>query len=457
VRICEHSFGPQIEVLDALYKTMEHFFPSFSTWVDSIDEPRDEAKIHYPLPLLLWLAILLFLTKLGARRQITHVLGLCAETQLSHLSLLTKEDLSHITTIAGDDAVDDLLRQVDPGQVQHIIHRMIRRLIRMRALDNARLLGRYYTITLDGTGLFCRRKRHCDYCLTKKGPDGELLYYHYVLEAKLVTPYGLALPLASEHIENRDGDTFDLSTEKGKQDCELKAFHRIVPAIKAAFPELQCCLLMDSLYANDSAISTVKRNAWSFIISYKEGSIPSVYQEFLSLLPLQPQNRCRWQDTQVSQEIEWATNIAYQTHQLHCIRCRHTETTPNALPQKTFMFLTDIRPTPSTAVALVNKGGRCRWNTEEAFNMQKNGGYELEHVYSTDPNAAKCFHLCLQIADFINQLIEKGSLVRSLIKKAGGLRNTTALLLDALRHLIYDQTDIKRLMAHPCQIRFSSA
>jgi len=32
-----------------------------------------------------------------------------------------------------------------------------------------------------------RRTRHCESCLTQKAPNGETLYFHHVLEAKLVT------------------------------------------------------------------------------------------------------------------------------------------------------------------------------------------------------------------------------------------------------------------------------
>jgi hypothetical protein len=40
-----------------------------------------------------------------------------------------------------------------------------------------------------------------------------------------------------------------------------------------------------------------------------------------------------------------------------------------------------------------DQGGRIRWKIEnEGFNAQKNGGYELEHGYTKDPNAAKIFY-----------------------------------------------------------------
>lgn len=78
--------------------------------------------------------------------------------------------------------------------------------------------------------------RHCPKCLERKAGDKTIYYYHPVLEAKLVTASGLAISLGvTEFIENVD-------PEATKQDCELKAFCRLAPKLKAAFPQLRICL-----------------------------------------------------------------------------------------------------------------------------------------------------------------------------------------------------------------------
>jgi hypothetical protein len=91
----------------------------------------------------------------------------------------------------------------------------------------------------------------------------------------------MAFSIASEHIENLDEDNYDLSKEKEKQDCELKAFS-----------QLHICPLLDSLYTADSVMDICKEYGWMFIICYKEGSISSVYEEFLSLPSMQDTNNC---------------------------------------------------------------------------------------------------------------------------------------------------------------------
>jgi hypothetical protein len=59
------------------------------------------------------------------------------------------------------------------------------------------------------------------------------------------------------------------------------------------------------------------------------------------------------------------------------------------------VWLTNIKPTKDNAVQMA-KEGRCRWHIEETFNIQKNGGYELEHNYETVGHAKKNYYYLLQ-------------------------------------------------------------
>ncbi len=56
----------------------------------------------------------------------------------------------------------------------------------------------------------------------------EIQQYVYVLEANLVLPNGVTLPLLSEFLSYGEGDPDD-----HKQDCELKAFYRLAARLKA--------------------------------------------------------------------------------------------------------------------------------------------------------------------------------------------------------------------------------
>ena len=432
------------------------FFPQLFTWIGRIDDPRQIAKITYPLPVMVWEAILLFLLKFGSRRQLTWMLA--AKNQpaiISHLSALTKQDLSHLAAIAMDDTVNDLFTRLSTEQLQHTVQEMIRSLVRQRTLEQFRLLDEYYMVAFDATGLFHRHSRHCPLCLVSKNAAGELLYSHSVLEAKLITENGLAFSIASEHIENYGEDSIDLRKEKEKQDCELKAFKRLAPRIKAAFPQLKICLLLDSLYAAQTVMDICRQYRWAYIICFKEGAIPSVAEEMQSQLSLLPENLYRRETMTTRQVIRWTSEITYHTHSLYGIHC--PDHYQKSSEEKKFLYISSIKPTRSTVGSLANGAGRQRWKIEnQGFNMQKNGGYNLEHVYTENDNAAKCYYLCLQIAHILNQLIEKGNLLGDVRKKFGSIKNLTAHLKDALRFIYIEPADITALLAQPFQIRFAT-
>lgn len=71
-----------------------------------------------------------------------------------------------------------------------------------------------------------------------------------------------------------------MSEVQHKQDCELKAFKRMTEKLKKAFPRLPIILLIDSLYTSKQVMDTCKEYKWDYIIHFKDGSIPSVAEEY---------------------------------------------------------------------------------------------------------------------------------------------------------------------------------
>ncbi len=67
------------------------------------------------------------------------------------------------------------------------------------------------------------------------------IYYHYVLEAKLVVG-DIVISIDTEFVENEDENV-------EKQDCELRAFYRMAKRIKKEYPKLPIIILGDALYA----------------------------------------------------------------------------------------------------------------------------------------------------------------------------------------------------------------
>jgi len=64
----------QVALLEAFLVTSHHFLGDWTTLFAPIQDPRAPQLITYPLPSLLFTGMLMFLGRLGARRQVMHLL-----------------------------------------------------------------------------------------------------------------------------------------------------------------------------------------------------------------------------------------------------------------------------------------------------------------------------------------------------------------------------------------------
>jgi hypothetical protein len=426
-------------------QTACHFFPDFNAWLDRLPDTRDQGACTYDRRFLAWWGLHLYLLQLGSRRQLDFELRDGGPQVLANLNRLAG---TAQTTLPVHDTLDHFIGHVALGGWERLRARVVQRLVRMKALDAARLLGRP-VLLIDATGLICFHRRHCPYCLTQHHGQ-QTLYLHHVLEAKLLGPAGVVVSLGSEFIENADaGDTQGQSAEQVKQDCELKALHRLLPRIKKDHPQLPFVLALDSLYGCGPVFALAQEFGWSFVVTFKEGRTPALWQEFRALLPACPGNvLCRaWAD-RPAQEFRWVNQLAYQDSdkrawKLNALEC--TETAADGTKQY-FAWLTALPVGQKTVEEIAQKGGRYRWKVEnEGFNRQKNSGLNLGHVYSIDPEKWESYYLLLQIAFVLVQLLERGSLLRRLAEEAGrpvwklfgSLKNVARRLLESVRYMTW--------------------
>ena len=400
--------------------------PDFSPRLKAFADPRDQDKIVYTKETLIWSALLIFLMGLRSRRQFRFESA--ASTFVRNLNILAA---SQVETAPHDDTIVYYLEKIDPSGAEALPGAIVRRLVRNKVLYKSRLYGRF-TVVVDGTGMLFFRKRHCKHCLTRKLSDGRVLYYHHVLEAKLVTPDGYALSIATEFIENTNPCA-------AKQDCELNAFTRLAMKLKKQFPQLPLIILGDALYANQNVFETCRRNGWHFIFTFKSGSLPALFGEYQTLRDLSCKNRIEQREGPVLQQFAWVNDLQYEGHRLAAFECREIR---DAQEPSYFAWITDMKVGCASVVTLANRGGRLRWKIEnEGFNIQKNGGYELEHAYSQNENAAKIFYFLLQVAHAINQLMIKGGLLGDFARTLGSIRNYLRRLAESLRQVPLDPAD----------------
>lgn len=393
----------------------------------------------------------MFLFRLGARRQIGCLLR-------NDPSIEKFNAIFGLHAFPHGDTLDDLFCVTDPDQMQDVVSSMSETLIRKKLLYPHRLFDKYFLIAIDGTGTLSFANRHCPFCLTKTH-DGKTSYYHTVLEAKLVTPSGLAFSIMSEFIENP-------APNPTKQDSELKAFYRLAQRLKARFPRLPISLALDGLFAGGPTFQLCRDYGWHFMITLTDKDLPSVNQEFDQLAPLQPNNKLTWHSgkrSEITQRIRWVDDISYvdslkKEHTLSIIECKETRPDTSATRKTTkFKWVTDYKVSPNNVITLANQGGRIRWKVEnEGFNVQKNGGYALEHAYTTNPNSAKIFYFLLQIAHILSQLIDNGSLLKKFFPAGfGSAKNLAFRLLEAWRNAPLTKDHFLDLLDDRIQIRFA--
>ena len=441
----------QVALLQALLVTVQHFFGGFQRLFGAVTDPRHLHYITYPLSALLATGVLLFVLRLGARRQVTLLLRENRSSRSKFQALFGVANVPH------GDTLEATYQRLAVPEVQEVVTSTVERLIRQKVLYPYRLCGRYFLLTIDGTGMLTFAERHCPQCLTLTH-QGHTTYYHPILEAKLVTHAGLVFSVLTEFIENP-------SQYPSKQDCELKAFYRLADRLKQRFPRLPICLLLDGLFAGGPTFAICERYGWQYLIVLREADLPAVQEEFHALLAEAPENHLRFRPAdqyQTVQDFHWVNDIAYldaerHLHTVAVIRC--LETKPDAKTGRTttrFKWITNCRVKPTNVLELANHGGRLRWKIEnEGFNVQKNGGYALEHIFTHHPIAAKVFYRLLQLAHTLAQLLERGSLFRQTFPAGvGSAKNLAWRLLEAWRNARLSAQHIQRWLDARVQIRF---
>lgn len=332
-------------------KIKEHFFQDIINRLKMVKDKRHKSYIDYEADILLFSLIMKNSCGLESMCAMTEKFNKyeCIENIAKVLGYDSLADLPH------HDTINNFLITLDNTEIEKIRDYMIRELLNKRSLECYRLLGKYWCVAVDATGLFSFNERHCEHCLKKEHKDkktGEIIrttYYHNVLEAKMVLG-DMVFSIATEFIENEDENV-------KKQDCELKAFKRLQATLKKKFPRLPICLLADSLYACEPVFEICDTNNWKFLIRFKEGSISTVANEFEILKQMKETSNA---------SCVWVKDISYNKRLINVIE------TEIEIEDKTttFVFITNINITPKNADEIVN-AGRSRWKIESAPQAHK--------------------------------------------------------------------------------------
>jgi len=349
-------------------------------------------------------ALALFILKCGSRN--------CYNTLRDNPAFRENYENCFGSKLPHGDSIEKVLRSFDPKKLEDLKAEEAARLIRRKTFTAHLLHGEYYTIAIDATGICSYKKRHCPYCLHKTSKKGKTTYFHYVLEAKLVTPVGHAISIASEFIENPEGEEYE------KQDCELNAFKRLAKKLKGYFPRLRMCLLLDGLYPNKSVFGICKQNKWAFIINLPEKSLKSFQMKVNRAGLNTGQHESKVGKWAVQRDYKYANGLTYKKEQYAYIECvEHRSHPDDGIEDSTkkFVFITNLQQ-DAWSIEITIARGRIRWKIEnEGFNIQKNNGYALKHKYSrANYKAMQNYYHLMQLAHMINQFAIQAPKVKQL-------------------------------------------
>ncbi len=280
---------------------------------------------------------------------------------------------------------------------------------------------------------------------------GNTSWFHNVLEARLVTPNGFSISIATEWIENSD-------FEYEKQDCELKAFIRLSEKIKKIFPRLSICIVVDGLYANKALFDRCEQMNWPYIVAFKKGNLRSVWTEVKSLIKITQDNTeyKSYDEGRITEDYIWISNIAYGDYTVHWVKCR--EKKPPCPKNKTgitdFVYLSSFEINKNNYSAIV-ECGRLRQKIEnEGFNTQKNLGYNMTHKYSRVSDLAyKNYYQSLQIAHIIVSMVELCSTIKE-IRKNMTLKFLWECLIGFLKYCQIPRNALDSVLSKRTHFRF---
>jgi hypothetical protein len=267
--------GGKILALGSIFLNHWHFWPGLNDWSDQLPDTRFQFLVTYEGRFLLSWGLLLFSFKLGSRRDLDYKLRDLELCVLANLNQLAHSDQ---TTLPVHKTLDHFLGHVGSAALADLRNRCVRQLIRNKVLDRFRFGGQF-VIATDGTGYLAFKERHCPHCLEHSNASS-LYYLHPVLEAKIVHTSGLAISIGTEFIENpllegpRPASAKLTDYEAVKQDCELEAFLRLAPHLKAAYAQTPFCVGTDSLMPCGPVLRVCEEYGWSYVLTFKPGRTP---------------------------------------------------------------------------------------------------------------------------------------------------------------------------------------
>lgn len=441
-----------------LLKVFRDRLPVLLRRLSAIQDPRSAKKTKHKLSVLLVLGVMSFILQMASSREATREMSRPMFWENLKGLIPELEEIPH------HDTLKRVLSAIDVSEIESLQLELIRKWIRNKKFSRY-LINGCYPVAMDGTQKMARGWLWDEECLQRtinKGEAGERTqYYAYVLQASLAFAGGMTIPLMSEFLCHSEGDS-----ERSKQDCEQKAFHRLAARLKEAFPALAIMLLLDGLYANGPVMESCRRNKWQYMIVLKDEGLPSAVKEFESLAELEPGQRhaATWGGRR--QFFKWANGIEYDFGRngrkrqiVHVVECleRWEEIGRSGEVEEKKSRHVWISSEPLDRWNLherCNLGARHRWNIETEFLVEKHHGYQYEHCFCHDWNAMKGYHCLMQLGHMFNVMARHSGKLAKIVKETG-VQGLIRLVRETIASPWLDRAWIGERNSAPFQLRLT--
>lgn len=428
--------------------TIKRHFPGLEQMLTQL--PDERKRPHYQVRELAMAVVVMFVFKRGSRNN--------ADNTAHKLNFRSNIERVFGMRLPDLDTCNRLMKSLACSELENIKKYLVSKLISRKVFHNFRLMGLYYNVAIDGTGIHSYDYEPYPECPYKQYKSGKKVWTAYVLEAKIVCSNGFSISIATEWIKNPTDKEFD------KQDCELKAFTRLAKKIKKMYPRLPVCITADGLYPNITVFNICKQYGWQYIITLKDGNLKTIWGEIELLRPIKRATITSDKmiiNTQkhITEKYTGFYELEYKQHKVSVVEADiETKLLKSGQKEKIrFVHITSF-VLKKAILQNISYEGRRRWKIEnEGFNEQKNNGYNLKHKYSrTSFTATQNYYQCMQIAHIINQLAYKTKKISGMITENDTIKSFVEMAVAILivDDLSLNENFIYEIMETKIQFRY---
>ena len=221
------------DLVRELYSIINKYLPQLFNMFDNLNDVRNKSYITYSMKTICVTRLFGLLCGLTTMTDISSD-KFNSDNCIQNLSKICNQNLKELPYW---ETIQDVFIKIETEELRNIQKYIVKALIRSKMFDRYRFNG-CFQLLFDGTGLSNHNYNLNNNCLIRKHKDGNVSYYKYVLECKLVAG-NMVISLDSEFIENEV-----MLTDKQKQDCETNAFKRMIKRIKKIIPSINLLSLV---------------------------------------------------------------------------------------------------------------------------------------------------------------------------------------------------------------------